>query len=150
MVFRSIPARESVLGVHSGCGGVPGRGEGVRLQCQIAVPGADGGALGYRPLLKSLAAGANHAPDFLAAPWRKHGFQMCVGASAGKARPDGARIKFFHDDILADLRRAHKARMRVANAAFTQGWCYANNVFICSIFPFTWKLANRDIVKSTI
>ncbi len=100
---------ESAFGVHPGCGSFPGRGEGIRLQRQVAVPGADGGALGHGPLLEGLAAGADHAPDFLTATRRKHGLQMRVGASAGKTRPDGVRIEFFHSAVLADLRRTHKA-----------------------------------------
>lgn len=85
-------ALQMALGRHALLGQ---RGQIVFLG-QVAVPGADGRSLGNRPLLRSLAAGADHAPDFLPTARRQHGFQMGIGAPAGEAGTDSMRIKLFH------------------------------------------------------
>lgn len=110
---RAGLALQMALGRHALLGQ---RGQIVFLG-QVAVPGADGRSLGNRPLLRSLAAGADHAPDFLPTARRQHGFQMGIGAPAGEAGTDSMRIKLFHAGTIAVLPRLHKGAFPPRDAA---------------------------------
>lgn len=63
---------------------------------KVTVPGADGGSLRHRPLLRGLPARTDNAPYLLPSTRRKHGFQMNIGAAASKTGADGVWIKLFH------------------------------------------------------
>lgn len=76
---------------------------------QIAIPGANRGTLGNRPLLHGLATGADNPPDFLAPPRRQHGFKMRVSAATCQTWADSIWIKFFHAVTLALFHKLDKS-----------------------------------------
>lgn len=81
---------------------------------KIAIPGANGRPLRDRPLLRGLATGADNAPDFLPPTRRQQGFQMGIGAPAGKAGADGMRIKLFHGRKNSSFAAASQERAPLA------------------------------------
>ena len=78
------------------------------LAGQVAVPGAYGRTLWYRPLLRGLPARTDNAPYFLLAARGKQRFQVDIGSTASKAGADGVGIKLFHAGSIAALPWHHK------------------------------------------
>ena len=71
---------------------------------QIAIPGSDGRAFGYRPLLRSLPARTDYPPEVPSPPLGTDTFKMHIRAAARQAWRDRVETKLGHGTSLGMLR----------------------------------------------